>query len=113
MVLQAPAAADAASWEGALLTSTSRLALPLDGVVSAGGEKIPFAPDSLAHKVAEWVEESKAQELPASPQPCGVPPPRPTPAASASRPHRGKGQAQGRSADPALSWPGSRAADAC
>jgi len=56
--LVAPAAAEAGSWEGALLTSTARLALPLDALLLPGGAgERAFPPDSLAHAVAAWVGE--------------------------------------------------------
>jgi branched-chain amino acid aminotransferase len=56
--LSAPRADEAGEWEGALLTSTARLALPLDALVlPAGAGERQFPPDSLAHDVAGWVAE--------------------------------------------------------
>ena len=51
-----PRAAEASAWLGAMLTSTARLCLPLDGIVLESGERISFAADSEAFRLSKLVE---------------------------------------------------------
>ena len=56
VVLEAPRVADAGRWEGALLTSTSRLALPVDALLLPGGAEKSFPPESkLTSDIQQWV----------------------------------------------------------
>ena len=56
--LSPPDVRDVGAWAGALITSTSRLALPLDVLLLPDGQEHAFAAESLAHDVSRWVEES-------------------------------------------------------
>lgn len=62
--LEGPRAADAASFEGALVSSTSRLALPLARLQLASGESVRFdlSPGSVARRVQEAVRARVAAE---------------------------------------------------
>lgn len=77
IVRRPPAVADASRWEGALLSSTSRLALPVDElyVPAQGQPSVPSdlratfntAPGSLATRLADWVRtevEAHSTEIP-------------------------------------------------
>lgn len=58
-----PRADDLSQWEGALISSTSRLAMPLDSVRPAGGgPATEFGKATLAHDIASWVAEGVGKD---------------------------------------------------
>ena len=69
VVLQPPNAADVADWDGAFVSSTSRLVLPVDEIeyeVDGKPMKKEFPGDSLSHKIEDLVlnaVRANSQEL--------------------------------------------------
>ena len=68
-MLQPPNAADVADWDGAFVSSTSRLVLPVDEIeyeVDGKPMKKEFPGDSLSHKIEDLVlnaVRANSQEL--------------------------------------------------